>query len=217
MGMQYSICRIPSSVPQGGVECAFDPSPTQFSIGEPWGASHGSQLPLETHSFIMHDLTLWVPNAIDHQTICRRWFGFFSDIFPCLCSRLKSGWSSMVALQKKKEKKNLGLLPETVGIIFVSKNFFFYEYAPPSHYALFGGGGGIGEQVGKLFILNYKLGGFLNQKIRWYFCLRKDGFYCYTLRNRSRFRMRHLKNFYWFFFGLEEIIVCKFYSSWLNC
>lgn len=136
MGMQYSICRIPSSVPQGGVECAFDPSPTQSSIREPWGASHGSQLPLETHSFIMHDLTLWVPNAIDHQTICRRWFGFFSDIFPCLCGRLKSGWSSMVALQKKKKKISVCFLKQWALSLYPN---FFYAYAPPCHYSLFWG------------------------------------------------------------------------------
>lgn len=37
MGMQYLICRIPSWIPQGGGECAMDPSPTQSSLREPWG------------------------------------------------------------------------------------------------------------------------------------------------------------------------------------
>lgn len=58
-GWNILICRISSLLAQGGGECATGPFPhsvlCQGTLG--WSAT-GSQLPLETRPFIMHDLTL---------------------------------------------------------------------------------------------------------------------------------------------------------------
>ena len=158
MGMKCLICRIPSSVPQGRGDL-FDPPPLCPLLGNPGVECHSSQLPLETQSFIMHDSTLWILNAIDDQKICRKTFGVFSDIFfffCCLWNRLKSGWSSMAALHRRGEK-NLGL-----DLRFASWNsrhhFCIQELSVQGcpTLSLFlievgGGGRGLEEQVGKLY------------------------------------------------------------------
>lgn len=207
MGLQYSICRIPS-VPQGWSRMCIRPFPHPVLYSRTLGWEPGSQLPLETYSFIMHDLTLWIPNAIDDQTICSRWFEFFIFFFwhfsPGLYGRLKTGWSSMVALQKKKKKSR-----------FTSWNSGHYlciwEFFPMSmpHPVIIPYSGGIGEQVGKAIYFKLQIRWISEPKDKMIF-LRKDGFYCYTLRNRSRFRMRHLKNCYWSFFSLDHIMEVLF-------
>lgn len=106
----------------------------------------GSQLPLETHSFIMHDSDPlnsechWC-SANMQKMICFC-FGFVCvcvfDIFSCCWSRLKSGWSSMVALHRRKKEilcLNRRFASWNTGYDF--SDSFLYQCAPPCHYSLF--------------------------------------------------------------------------------
>ena len=150
MGMKCLICRIPSSVPQGRGDL-FDPPPLCPLLGNPGVECHSSQLPLETQSFIMHDSTLWILNAIDDQKICRKTFGVFSDFFFFFFAAFEIDsnlggvqWQHYIEGEKKILGWTLGLLPETVGIIFVSKSCLCKD-APPCHYSLLRWGGGAGD------------------------------------------------------------------------
>lgn len=167
----------------------FDPSPTLSSIENPGVERHGSLLPLETHSFIMHDPTLnsechWWPANIQEMI-----WGFFLTFPRCLWHRLKSGWSSLVVSPRKRKKKSLGWTlgfssPETLSVIFVWESFFC-KCATPSHYSLFWGDRKASRKTGYLFKTeNWMLGGFLNQKIKWYFCLKKRWFQCHSFQGQ---------------------------------
>ena len=149
MGMKCLICRIPSSVPQGRGDCVIRPSPTESSVREPWGWV--PRFPVTIGNPVIHNAWLdplnsechWWSENVQENIWGLFWLFFF--FFCCLWNRLKSGWSSMAALHRKGKKKilgwTLGLLPETVGIIFVSKSCLCND-APPCHYSLLGCGAG---------------------------------------------------------------------------
>lgn len=138
-------------------------------------------------------------------------WGLSDFFFPCLWNRLKSGWSSVVALHRKGEKK-LDLRRR-----FASCNSeyhfciweLFLQWCPTLPLFLIWG-----DRKANRKATHFKkwmlIRGFLNPKVKWCFCLKKRWFQCQSFKEQIEIQNEAFKKLFAQFFGSAHFTVVLF-------